>query len=287
MNQSPEALEALAVKLKEVVDRPDDASDSDHSIGDAQTNRYNKLKRKSRFVNRGKLNIGGGIKSDTKETFYGSKKRATISSKADNDFSSDEDDAYHGINIEDILAPISEPSEVVTHPAHRVTFRRHTLPILASHALQTIATEHEHRVQLSRLLTAFLGDDPSLIMEKYEGEIAGTSLQIPVGLAANPLAEESNVPVKAMTRKTAAAEENSIIMSEFVTPSYDRNLGIPPDEAEEARRLLQAALDRSEEYLRCMQRVRSGLVKADRYRKRTWRWCKDSLEAHDREGPRP
>ncbi|CCG83074.1 Transcriptional regulatory protein rxt2 [Taphrina deformans PYCC 5710] len=274
-------LEALAARLKEVVDRDDDASDSDTSIGEAQTNRFNKLKRKSRFVSKGRLNVGGGIQTDTTQTFYGSKKRATITSRRYHNASSDDEDAYHDIAIEEILAPINDPAEVVAHPAHRITFRRQTLPLLASHALQTISTEHEHRVQLSRLLTAFLGDDPSLIMQTYEKEIAGTSLQIPLGLAAN-VVEDGAVPVKAMTRKGAAAEENSALAEEFVTPTYDRNLGIPPDEAEEARRLLQAALDRSEEYLRCMQRVRSGLVKADRYRKRTWRWAKDSLQANDK-----
>lgn len=282
MAHGPEALEVLAVKLKETAQRADDASDSDNSIGEAQTNRFNKLKRKSRHVARGNLNVVGGVKTDTVTSFYGNKKRMTISSRIDQDASSDEDDAYHGIAIEDILAPINDPAEVVSHPAHRITFRRQALPILASHALQTISTEHEHRVQLSRLLTAFLGDDPSLIMEKYESEVVGTSLQTPLGLAANTMAEDGAVPVKAMTRKTAAAEESSAIASDFVTPSYDRNLGMPQDEAEEARRLLQAALDRSEEYLRCMQRVRSGLVKADRYRTRTWRWCKDSVKSNER-----
>lgn len=282
--QSPELLEALATKIKEVSERRDDASDSETSIGEAQTNRFNKLKRKSRFVSRGRLNVVGGIKTDTKETVYGNKRRATITSRRYREDSSDSEDAYHDVAIDEILAPISDPAEVVAHPAHRMTFRRQTLPILASHAMQTISTEHEHRVQLSRLLTAFLGDDPFLIMQKYESDIAGSSLQDPIvpAVALN-LSEDGELPVKAMTRRTAAAEESSALASSFLTPSYDRNLGLAPDEAEEARRLLQAALDRSEEYLRCMQKVRSGLVKADRYRKRTWRWCKDSIESNGKD----
>lgn len=282
---TPGALEELAIKLKETVDRPEDASDSDSSIGEAQTNRYNKLKRKSRFVSRGKLGAVGGVRTDTRELYYGNKKRAIIQPKnADLDSFSKEEDPYHDTVIEDILAPINDPSEVVTHTAYRTIFRRQALPILASHALQAISTEHEHRVQLSRLLTAFLGDDPHLIMDKYETEIAGTSLQTP--LVTNVAAEEANVPIKAMTRKTAALEENMAIAGDFITPTYDRNLGLSQEEGEEARRVLQAALDRSEEYLRCMQKVRSGLVKADRYRKRTWQWCKDSLHSADRDEAR-
>lgn len=285
-DQAPADLELLVVKLREAVDRPEDASDSDNSIGDVQTNRYNKLKRKARFVSRGKLNVVGGIRSDTKQVYYGSKKRSVISNRKTDDLSSDDEDAYHDTFIEEILAPINDPSEVATHIAHRKTFRRQALPTLASHALQAIATEHEHRVQLSRLLTAFLGDDPSLIMERYEADILGTTLQRPTTSETNLGTAEASVPVKAMTRQTAAIEENLAIAGDFITPSYDRNLGLSGDEAEEARRLLQAALDRSEEYLRCMQKVRSGLVKADRYRQRTWRWCKDSLRAAERDETR-
>lgn len=267
MAQSQEQLEALIQKIKEVNDKPEDASDSENSIGDLQTNRFNKLKRKSRYVSRGKLGVAAGTQADSKTVFYGAKRRTVIQTRDDGD--SDSEDAYHGINIEELLAPIDDPAEVLTHPAHRYTFKRKALPILASHALQTIATEHEHRVHLSRLLTAFLGDDPTLIMQKYKP--TETSLQT------HTITDEFTN--KTMTRHSVALEEDHLLAGEFVTPVYDRNLGINPEEAEEARRLLQAALDRSEEYLRCMQRVRAGLVRADRCRKRTWKWCKDSRDS--------
>lgn len=270
MAQTQEQLEALAQRLKEVAQRPDDGSDSDNSIGDVQTNRFNKLKRKSRFVSRGRLNGPTGLSVDTKDAYYGARKRKVIHLRSTAEGgSSDEDDAYRDINIEQLLAPIDDPAEVAAHPTHKLTFRRKALPILASHALQTISTEHAHRVHLSRLLTAFLGDDPTLIMQKYDSSEA--SLLTPSSIT-------EDFQHKTMTRKSVAQEEDSLLALEFVTPVYDRNLGIAPDEAEEARRLLQAALDRSEEYLRCMQRVRSGLLRADRCRKRTWKWCKESKE---------
>ena len=282
INQSPEAMDRLVSRIKEIVDRTEDASDSDSSIGEAQTNRFNKLKRKSRHVASGRLNAVDGLKTDTKQSYYAAGKRMTIA-KLERDVIPDEEDAYYRVAVDQILAPITTPGEVVHHTAHRITFRRQTLPVLASHALQTISTEHEHRVQLSRLLTAFLGDDPSLIMQKYETDNDGTSLQTPLTLASSLVKDDSAVAVKATTRKTAAAEESLALARDFITPGYDRNLGLPHDEAEEARRLLQAALDRSEEYLRCMQKVRSGLVKADRYRTRTWQWCKDANKSNERE----
>ena len=269
-------MEALATALRRAVHRQDYASDSDSSIGRATTNRFNKLKRKSRFRSRGKLDDSTGVKTDTTVHLYGAKRRAAISSGVE------DDDPYKEVSVEELLAPLTTPADLPTHPAHSVAFRRQAIPVLAAQALETISTEHEHRVQLSRLLTAFLGDDPTLIMRQYEGDVKGTSLrQQPTDGVKEESGAVDSEPVKAVTRGAAVAEEESIVAQDFVSPEYDRNLGMGADEAEEARRLLQAALDRSEEYLRCMQRARMGLLKAERYRRRAYRWCKDAMKERD------
>ncbi|ORY77800.1 RXT2-like protein, partial [Protomyces lactucae-debilis] len=228
-------------RLKDRLDKHSDASDSDSSIhAQPHTNRFNKLKRKARYVARGKLDTGAGIHAESSATHaYGSKRRRVVAKSHTTPFtdpatstgggggvvsaeSDDEADAYHDIHLDQILAQVDEPADVVHHPQARAVFQRKALGVLSAQALRTLSTEHAHRVELARLLTAFLGDDAVLC------------------------------------------------------PTYDRNLGLPPDSAEEARRLLQAALDRSEEYLRCMQKVRAGLLKADRYRGKIYGWCKDS-----------
>lgn len=335
MSHTPD-LEALAAALKRAVHRPDDASDSDSSIGAAPTNRFNKLKRKSRFRSRGKLDDSTGVRTDTVVHHYGTKRRAVISGREKSSGSngrdhaatgvvegetSDEDDPYRDVSVEELLAPLTNPADLPTHPALSVAFRRQTISVLASQALETISTEHEHRVQLSRLLTAFLGDDPTLVMRQYEGEVKGTSLRqqpgdsiqaiedaavaaavsasLAEGRATDAGETQLNgsgggdgevkvetpavlpVATKAVTRGAVVAEEESLVAQDFISPEYDRNLGMGADEAEEARRLLQAALDRSEEYLRCMQRARMGLLKAERYRRRAYRWCKDAAKERD------
>lgn len=56
------------------------------------------------------------------------------------------------------------------------------------------------------------------------------------------------------------------------------DLGLTPPEASEVRRMVQAALERSQEFLRCLEKVRLALVRADKQRKMVWLWCKDSAK---------
>jgi len=58
----------------------------------------------------------------------------------------------------------------------------------------------------------------------------------------------------------------------------DRDLGLPQQEAEETRRLLQLYIQKQEEVCRGAQRVYEGLLKAERYRHLVYKWTK--AEAH-------
>jgi hypothetical protein len=281
----PSEMEQLAIQLKERLDKASDASDSDNSIQAQQTNRFNKLKRKARHVARGKLNAGGGFEAGTKVTHgYGPKRRRVMmkpfAQSGEEGLSSeeDEDDAYHGIQLERILAQVHEPADVLHHDPTLAVFGRKALQVLSKHALRTLSTEHAHRVELARLLTAFLGDDAVLVMRAYQKEApVGTLRPADQAPSTNGHTEDGiPVPVKAVTRGQTADEAQLSLAQDFICPTYDRNLGLPAESAEEARRLLQAALDRSEEYLRCMHKVRAGLLRADRYRSKIFGWCKDS-----------
>jgi hypothetical protein len=61
-----------------------------------------------------------------------------------------------------------------------------------------------------------------------------------------------------------------------VTTAAD--LGLSSNEAAEVRRMVQATLERSQEFLRCLYKVRAALVRADKQRKQVWSWCKDSAK---------
>lgn len=86
------------------------------------------------------------------------------------------------------------------------------------------------------------------------------------------------------TSRTQSATPDSII--EYIHPYFlaplkshpDRDLGLPPHEAEETRRLLQLYIQKQEEVCRGAERVYNDLLRANRYRNLVMKWAK--AEAH-------
>ena len=62
----------------------------------------------------------------------------------------------------------------------------------------------------------------------------------------------------------------------FFPPNYvvDRDYGLPPAEAEETRRLVSAAVQRQDEFMRGLKMVQEGLLRAENMRKKVWEWCR-------------
>jgi RXT2-like, N-terminal len=62
----------------------------------------------------------------------------------------------------------------------------------------------------------------------------------------------------------------------FFPPNYrvDPNFGLPPSEAADTRHLLATAVQRQDEFLRGLNKVRDGLSRAERFRKLVWGWCR-------------
>lgn len=80
---------------------------------------------------------------------------------------------------------------------------------------------------------------------------------------------------------TPDSSTESFIHPYFLAPRSshpDRDLGLPKQEAEETRKLLQLYIQKQEEVCRGAQRVYDGLLKADRYRRLVMKWAK--AEAH-------
>ena len=69
----------------------------------------------------------------------------------------------------------------------------------------------------------------------------------------------------------------SALVQSIPTTTPD-DFGITILEASEVRRMVQAALERSQEFIRCLEKVRLALVRADKQRKTVWLWCKDSAK---------
>lgn len=75
--------------------------------------------------------------------------------------------------------------------------------------------------------------------------------------------------------------DESFIHPMFIAPKAahpDRDLGLPKQEAEDVRRLLQLYVQKQEEVCRGTKRLYEGLLKADRRRKTVLEWAK--AEAH-------
>ncbi|KAI5819682.1 RXT2-like protein [Pyronema omphalodes] len=79
------------------------------------------------------------------------------------------------------------------------------------------------------------------------------------------------------TSPRAESEAPSIEVDPFFFPpdySVDRDYGIPAAEAAETRRLLTQSVQRQDEFIRGLEKVRNGLLKAEKYRKKVWEWCR-------------
>ncbi|GMM27953.1 Rxt2 protein [Martiniozyma asiatica (nom. inval.)] len=61
----------------------------------------------------------------------------------------------------------------------------------------------------------------------------------------------------------------------FVPPNYQRDaeLNLPTNESEELRQLIQIALQRNEEFVRSLSKIRNGFVRSTRLRDFVWKWC--------------
>ncbi|CUS12693.1 unnamed protein product [Tuber aestivum] len=62
----------------------------------------------------------------------------------------------------------------------------------------------------------------------------------------------------------------------FFPPTFrvDADFGLPAPEAAETRRLLSSAVQHQDEFLRGLNKVREGLLRAERFRKYVWGWCR-------------
>ena len=79
------------------------------------------------------------------------------------------------------------------------------------------------------------------------------------------------------TRSISPEANEPYIHPYFLAPISsrpDRDVGLPPQEAEETRRLLQLYIQKQEEVCRGTQRIYEGLLRADRHRKLVMKWAK-------------
>lgn len=87
--------------------------------------------------------------------------------------------------------------------------------------------------------------------------------------------------VTSRTRSLSTSSNDSFIHPFFLAPQSaipDRDIGLPTQEADETRRLLQLFVQKQEEVCRGSEKLYAGLLKADRLRNDVMKWAK--AEAH-------
>ncbi|OBT69344.1 hypothetical protein VE03_01067 [Pseudogymnoascus sp. 23342-1-I1] len=87
--------------------------------------------------------------------------------------------------------------------------------------------------------------------------------------------------VRSRTRSLSTSSNDSFIHPFFLAPPTaipDRDFGLPTQEADETRRLLQLFVQKQEEVCRGSEKLYEGLLKADRLRTDVMKWAK--AEAH-------
>jgi hypothetical protein len=283
-------------RFKEALARPADASDSDEEfIGYGTTNRGKKLKRDARQIFQGKLSGAAFEGHGVKIIEFEGRKRAVVYKKrhpiyeGDDeaeeidmlDDGEDEINPYEEIKLVDLLAPIGHPAEIPYHPAISKTFESTTLRTMAARALEIIVEENKHVVKFAKLMSVFLGDDPSYILSEDMNLPEFDDTDDQPGVLKNEEEETDEQSNRRITRNQISQEQDPF----FALPqvNIDRDFGIPKDEAEETRQLTQIAQQRSEEFLRCMVNIRNGILKADRYKRNVYRWAKSMAGDDDLE----
>lgn len=142
-------------------------------------------------------------------------------------------------------------------------------------------------VQFARLMSVFLGNDT----EFFRANTASLPLydhldKLKDPSAPSPEFKEINGGGKSVSVKAEAGsdtQKNDDTDLFFAPPQLlvDRLDGVKSDDIEASRQLTQIAQQRCEEYIRCMTKVRYGLLKAERYQNQVFRWCQEMAGIED------
>ncbi|SCU93258.1 LAME_0F03180g1_1 [Lachancea meyersii CBS 8951] len=256
----------------------------------ATTNRGNKLLQNSEGVKRTSLRNHGGSRDS--HVFYNGSvhKLLARNRRGDEAYDDDEDnscsaDLHELVNVRQILAPISSLEDIAKHPAISKTFQSSVLGELALQAVLMIKKEQSNVVSFSKLLEAFLGDYPGPLVEsKLKLEEYDHNLKLQDDAA---LGDETVGDAKAQQQLQPLKSERDSIDGDpfFALPQFDPLSVLPTvisrkqdsttEEVEAARQLAQIALQRNQEFIRNLQKIRNCIVKAQRIKERISMWGRE------------
>jgi hypothetical protein len=250
-------------------------------IDGERTNRGNKLKVGATLVHRDRLD-GYNNDIESVETVDYNRARRTVYKRRrfhaysfeDPEYEGDEDDPYLDIDIQEVLKPISHPSELSNRECISKTYTSKILQHYANQSIEVIEKEQETVCKLAALLDFFLGEDEQDLLEagldlpEYDHNLVSQ----PNSNDANTTTEEVDLD-KRVTRNSTSQEADAF----FALPrfKFDPDQGLPPSVAEEARQLSQLALQRTEGFIRSLRSVRNGLIRAQMVKEKLYAWGRE------------
>lgn len=248
---------------------------------------------------------------------YGGKEESyDLSSESDEESETEDENPLKRLCLSEILAPLSHPSELATHPAISKTYKLPCLAALASDLIALIEVEQNTLNHLNKLLQVLSGEDwfyqldenmeipaydhgldesanKKAEVERVEEELATKETQIHVDNGGDD-DQNGQSEFKRITRTASAAPEGQIQVTDpfFALPKtlalFEAQQQKQLEEDEEFDEMegiqqdlvnyLQVSIQRQHEYIANLTTIRNGTVKADRYKSDLLRWGREMGE---------
>lgn len=197
---------------------------------------------------------------------------------SDNDL---EDHPFKKLKICDILAPLTHPSEIITHTAISRTFKLTIFSKLSSELINLIEVEQNSLNHLNKLFHVLNGEDWFYLLEQ--------NLGLPKYDHGLDIKLEDSQQQNSKSTLTEVKQEDPGADPFFGLPEalkiYDtfQNQQETDDDLailkEELTTYLQASIQRQHEYIKNLTNIRNGIVRADRLKRDLYKWGK---EMHDK-----
>lgn len=184
------------------------------------------------------------------------------------------EDEIFGIVGPDVLIVDQEESEDVLNEG------RAFLPPETVHEANGIEHQREkpvHRSGTEPADIANAGDLPDAKEEENNIEEDGRPRPPPRRMRTRAQAQAASEPAASSRTETPDAWVPPEIHPLFLIPARaipDTDFGLPPNEAEETRRLLMAYVQKQEEVVRGAEKLYESLMQAERQRNAVFKWCK-------------
>lgn len=196
--------------------------------------------------------------------------RDTLVDECEDSYVTRPNDIFSTIRLDQLLRPITKPSDVVTIKSIKSIYKERYLDKLSNETISIIEKEQENVNLLNQIMNIFLLDDPEHIQADNLG-LAEYNHHLDLDK------EEEDEASMSHDLQELHPENDPF----FMPPVYESDPqfnGIDQEEIDETRQLIQIALQRNEEFVRSLLQIRLGFLHADNYREQVHSWCKEMHE---------